>query len=125
MQKKWLIDRRTCLRGLGASLALPLLETMGWAEKIGGNGLQTSGAARVHVHAARGYSGSVLADESGKLFVFAPILFGIPEACAGSMPDDEGYFGNSDYSIEWRSTRARIIHVADSDPSRPLTAQSD
>jgi hypothetical protein len=35
MQKKWLIDRRTCLRGLGASLALPLLESMGWAEKSG------------------------------------------------------------------------------------------
>ena len=27
-----LIDRRTCLKGLGASLALPLLEAMGWAE---------------------------------------------------------------------------------------------
>ncbi len=27
-----LINRRTCLRGLGASLGLPLLETMGWAE---------------------------------------------------------------------------------------------
>ncbi len=27
-----LIDRRTCLKGLGASLALPLLQTMGWAE---------------------------------------------------------------------------------------------
>jgi hypothetical protein len=26
------IDRRTCLRGFGAALALPLLETMGWAE---------------------------------------------------------------------------------------------
>jgi hypothetical protein len=33
MQKNWLIDRRTCLRGIGASLALPLLETMGWAEQ--------------------------------------------------------------------------------------------
>jgi hypothetical protein len=33
MQKNWLINRRTCLRGLGASLALPLLETMGWAEQ--------------------------------------------------------------------------------------------
>lgn len=32
MTKSWLIDRRTCLRGIGASLALPLLETMGWAE---------------------------------------------------------------------------------------------
>jgi len=32
MKDKWLIDRRTCLRGIGASLALPLLESMGWAE---------------------------------------------------------------------------------------------
>ena len=32
MKKNWLIDRRTCLKGIGASLALPLLETMGWAE---------------------------------------------------------------------------------------------
>jgi hypothetical protein len=32
MSKNYLIDRRTCLRGVGATLALPLLETMGWAE---------------------------------------------------------------------------------------------
>lgn len=32
MQSKFLIDRRTCLKGLGVTLALPLLETMGWAE---------------------------------------------------------------------------------------------
>ncbi|MBV8878445.1 MAG: DUF1552 domain-containing protein [Planctomycetaceae bacterium] len=32
MRSDWLIDRRTCLRGLGASLALPLMETMGWAD---------------------------------------------------------------------------------------------
>lgn len=32
MRNKWLIDRRTCLKGLGAALALPLLESMGWAE---------------------------------------------------------------------------------------------
>jgi len=32
MQRKWLIDRRTYLRGLGASLALPLLDCMGWAD---------------------------------------------------------------------------------------------
>src|SRR5712675_3717952 len=31
MTKNFLIDRRTCLKGIGASLALPLLETMGWA----------------------------------------------------------------------------------------------
>ncbi len=31
MSSHFLIDRRTCLRGVGASLALPLFETMGWA----------------------------------------------------------------------------------------------
>jgi Protein of unknown function (DUF1552) len=38
MRKNWLIDRRTCLKGLGVALGLPLLETMGWAEtpKSGG-----------------------------------------------------------------------------------------
>lgn len=32
MASKFLLDRRTCLRGLGATLALPLLDSMGWAE---------------------------------------------------------------------------------------------
>jgi hypothetical protein len=36
MRNDLLIDRRTLLRGAGAALALPLLETMGWAEgKLG------------------------------------------------------------------------------------------
>jgi hypothetical protein len=35
MPSNWLISRRTCLRGLGVALALPLLETMGWAEPAG------------------------------------------------------------------------------------------
>ncbi|MFM2178222.1 MAG: hypothetical protein RL015_2320, partial [Verrucomicrobiota bacterium] len=30
------LTRRACLRGLGASLGLPLLETMGWAEAAKG-----------------------------------------------------------------------------------------
>lgn len=32
MRNNFLISRRACLKGLGVSLALPLLETMGWAE---------------------------------------------------------------------------------------------
>src|SRR3954468_19788928 len=32
MKTKWLVNRRTCLKGIGASLALPLLDSMGWAE---------------------------------------------------------------------------------------------
>ncbi len=36
MRNNFLIDRRTCLKGLGASLALPLLQTMGWADSVQG-----------------------------------------------------------------------------------------
>jgi hypothetical protein len=36
MPSNHLIDRRTCLRGIGASLALPFLESMGWAEVVKG-----------------------------------------------------------------------------------------
>ncbi len=32
MSNRALIDRRTCLKGIGAALALPLLDAMGWAE---------------------------------------------------------------------------------------------
>ncbi len=32
MVNNFRLNRRTCLKGLGATLALPLLETMGWAE---------------------------------------------------------------------------------------------
>lgn len=32
MTRKWLISRRECLKGIGVALALPLLETMGWAD---------------------------------------------------------------------------------------------
>ena len=35
MDKHWMIPRRTVLRGLGVAMALPLLETMGWAETPG------------------------------------------------------------------------------------------
>jgi hypothetical protein len=33
MRSNMLISRRTCLRGLGVALALPLMETMGWADQ--------------------------------------------------------------------------------------------
>ncbi|MDF1751436.1 MAG: DUF1552 domain-containing protein [Verrucomicrobiales bacterium] len=36
MRSHTIIDRRTCLKGVGASLALPLLENMGWAEAAAG-----------------------------------------------------------------------------------------
>ncbi|MDA0204233.1 MAG: DUF1552 domain-containing protein [Acidobacteria bacterium] len=36
MNKNLLIDRRTYLRGVGAALALPLLDAMGWADTVEG-----------------------------------------------------------------------------------------
>jgi hypothetical protein len=36
MSRRAIIDRRACLKGLGVSLALPLLETMGWADTPSG-----------------------------------------------------------------------------------------
>jgi hypothetical protein len=36
MTRKHLIDRRTYLKGIGATLGLPLLETMGWADSVKG-----------------------------------------------------------------------------------------
>ncbi|MEP6668043.1 MAG: DUF1552 domain-containing protein [Chthoniobacter sp.] len=40
MKSHFLIDRRTCLKGLGAALALPLLETMGWADSSKGKAVK-------------------------------------------------------------------------------------
>ncbi len=40
MNKSLLIDRRTCLKGIGASLALPLFESMGWAEAARGKAVK-------------------------------------------------------------------------------------
>ena len=40
MRSNPLLDRRTCLRGIGATLALPLLETMGWAESSKGKAVK-------------------------------------------------------------------------------------
>ncbi len=37
MPSNFLIDRRACLKGLGVTLALPLLEAMGWAEPTKAN----------------------------------------------------------------------------------------
>lgn len=37
MPKQIRMDRRLCLQGAGAALALPLLDTMGWADTVGDN----------------------------------------------------------------------------------------
>ena len=46
MNKHWMISRRTVLRGLGVAMALPLLETMGWAETPKAGAGAAKGAVR-------------------------------------------------------------------------------
>ena len=36
MRNNWLMNRRTCLKGMGLALGLPLLESMGWADEPNG-----------------------------------------------------------------------------------------
>ncbi|WP_397385285.1 DUF1552 domain-containing protein, partial [Prosthecobacter sp.] len=48
MSRRPLISRRTCLRGLGTTLALPLLEVMGWADTA-----KKSASAAAAIAAAR------------------------------------------------------------------------
>ena len=36
MSRSALIDRRACLKGMGAALALPLMDAMGWADTVAG-----------------------------------------------------------------------------------------
>lgn len=40
MRNSILINRRTCLKGIGAALALPLLDTMGWADPVKGKAVR-------------------------------------------------------------------------------------
>ena len=40
MTRSALIDRRACLKGMGASLALPLMDAMGWADTVEGKTYQ-------------------------------------------------------------------------------------
>src|SRR6476659_6586614 len=48
MASRFLISRRTALRGVGAALALPLMETMGWADKaVGGAAAATKAPVRL------------------------------------------------------------------------------
>jgi hypothetical protein len=49
MTRDWLISRRTALKGLGATLALPLLDSMGWAEAPAAAGAAPTRLAFIYV----------------------------------------------------------------------------
>ena len=115
MTSNFRINRRTCLKGLGAALALPLLETMGWADAGKESGCQAAGSPRLHVHAARRDHGSVLAGEPGELPVVAAAGPGIAASRARPMPADEGDLGRADRSIQRRAARAGTVDLAHGD----------
>ena len=112
MRNNFLINRRTCLKGIGAALALPLLESMGWADAGKGKAVQAAGSPRIHVHAPRGHHGSVLARRSGEFPVVAAAGPGIAASRARSVSVDEGHLGRADRSVQWRAACARTVHLA-------------
>ncbi len=99
MIKSVLINRRTCLQGMGASLALPLLEVMGSAETARGQDVQATGPAGIHVYAPWRDHGSVLARRCGEFPVIATARFGVAAARARPVSADEGNLGSSDLSL--------------------------
>jgi hypothetical protein len=56
-----MLDRRNCLKGIGVTLALPLLDSIGWAESKKGS--PATGQAGFHVHATWGDHEGFLANQ--------------------------------------------------------------
>ena len=113
MRNKVLISRRTCLRGMGVALALPLMETMGWAD-------QAPGAAyKPPVRLGFMYMPHGVIMErfwptrSGDLSYRAAADPGAAAGRARSVPGDEGDHGRADLSDEWCAACAGAFDVAD------------
>jgi hypothetical protein len=96
MKNNFFINRRTCLKGIGASLALPLLETMGWAEAC-----KATRAPWLHVHASRCHHGPILARKRREFSVVPASGFGVPPSRAQRVPPDEGHLGSWYRSVQW------------------------
>ena len=124
MPSKYLLDRRTCLKGLGAALALPLLESMGWAD-IRRQGWQAAGASRLHVHAARRDHGPVLAQIAGDLPDRAAAGPRIPAARARPVPHGQGHLRGAHRPVQRRAARARTLHLAHRHAAGREPAQPD
>ena len=115
MMKSVLIDRRTCLQGMGASLALPLLETMGWAETTEGKTYKPP-VRLGFMYMPHG----VIMDQfwpadAAEFPVIATASLGIAAARARPVPPDEGNLGSSHLSVQRRTSRSGTLHLADGD----------
>ena len=78
MKSNFLINRRTCLKGIGASLALPLLESMSWAQPDKAKPYKPPVRLGFMYMPCGGYHGlAVLAQGCGAFPVIAATGFGI------------------------------------------------
>ena len=59
------LHRRTFLKGMGAVVALPVLDAMTPALRLGGAGREGAGAARLHLRAERHRHGGLDAGPTG------------------------------------------------------------
>ena len=112
MRSNLLISRRTCLRGLGVALALPLLETMGWADEPKGAAVQAAGAPGLHVHAARRDPRAILADRPRQVSGVAAAHPGAAQARAGPVPGGERDQRRAHRPAGRRAARAGTVHLA-------------
>ena len=112
MNHRNLLHRRACLRGIGATLALPLLETMGWAEKLNGKP-----AAKPPVRIGFMYMPhGVIMDQ------FWPTT---PESFLKTPPPALESLRHADFAIQRRTPRPRAIHLAHRFPARCPQAESN
>ncbi len=109
------IDRRTCLKGLGVSLGLPLLEAMGWADSAKGK------AYKPPVRLGFMYMphGVIMdqfwpADAESFLLVAAAGA-GIAASRARPVSADEGDLRRADRSVQRGTPCTRTVHLAHGD----------
>ncbi len=106
MKSHFLIDRRTCLKGLGAALALPLLETMGWADSSRGKAVKPP-VRLGFMYMPHGVIMDQFWPTDQESFLTSP-----PPALESLLPVIDqcllmrGHLGSADRSVQWRAACA-------------------
>ena len=112
MANKFRIDRRTHLKGLGAALALPLLETMGWSDEAPNEKVKPP-VRLGFMYMPHGVIPDQFWPADAESFLTAP-----PSALESLKPvlDQcllmKGNFGRTDRAVQWRAARARALDLA-------------
>ena len=118
MSRSWRIDRRTCLTAAGASLALPLLDAMGWADTAGGKAYKPP-VRLGFMYMPHGVIMDQFWPADAENFLSSP-----PPALDSLRPvldrmfADEGNLRSSHRSLQWGTARAGTVDLAHSNSAR-------